>query len=74
MTPTCPSSTQNILFCINSLAGSALYASGVQSLFTQIDRSLRKKTGSMFDRQLRGANRVVTLGGKVALQLATNGR
>lgn len=50
-----------------------MYASGALILLKQIDQSFRKKNGSMFDRQLKGANRVMTCGAKVILQKATGG-
>lgn len=78
MTPVCLSSswwnTQKMLFCINPLGGSHWYACGAQILFKQIDQSARKKNGSVFDRQLKGAKRVMTRGGKVILQKPTNSR
>lgn len=67
-------STQNIWFCINPLGGSHWYASGALILFKQIDQSFRKKNGSVFDRQLKGAKRVTAWGEKVTPQKAANGR
>lgn len=50
------------------------YASGAHIPFKQIEQSVRKKNGSVFDRQLKGARRVATRGGKVARQKPGTGR